>query len=148
MPHVECHAPVAASAERVWQVLGDLAAWPRWCPTITRLDLLDAQAPGPRTRAYLEQPGLRPAVWTMQRWQPPLGFAWESRHPGIRVVGDHRIRPTPEGAEVTLALTFSGWLATLLAPWLRRVARQAMTQELAALRQACEATSDVGRPAP
>lgn len=138
MNHVSIRQRIAAPPQRVWEVLSALPDWPRWCPTISRLDVLDAAAPGLGSKAYVEQPGLRPAVWTVTRWDPEQGFTWESRHPGIRVTGDHRIAPVTDGCEVQLSLSFAGLLAAMLGPWLRTVARKAMTREAHALMCACE----------
>lgn len=119
-------------------VMGDVQRWPQWCPTIRSVEL---QAPGRMelgASARVEQPGVRTAVWRVCEWNPPVSFAWETRHPGVHIVGDHRVRVVGKGVEVELSLAFSGWLAAMMAPVFRRQALSYMQREILALQRVCE----------
>jgi|ADGO01.1.fsa_nt_gi Polyketide cyclase / dehydrase and lipid transport. len=40
----ESQIVINAGAHRVWQVLSDVARWPQWLPTVTRVVPLDGEA--------------------------------------------------------------------------------------------------------
>lgn len=86
---------------------------------------------------HIEQPGLRHAIWRVREWNPPTGFSWESRHPGVRIVGRHQIEPEANGCLVELALEFSGLLALLAKPLFGALAGRYLRQELDALKSEC-----------
>lgn len=90
------------------------------------------------TSVRIEQPGVRTAVWRVCEWNPPVSFAWETRHPGVHIVGDHRVLAVGNGCEVELSLAFDGWLAAMMALAFRRQALSYMHRELLALQRVCE----------
>jgi len=107
---------IQAPRERVWDVLLDVARWPEWTPTTSRVERLDA---GPFTvgsRARIFQPKLRPAVWQVTELNQAAGsFTWVTRSAGVLVTARHRVEENGGGCRVTLSLDFSGVLAWLAA---------------------------------
>ncbi len=55
--HMRTEIEIAASADRVWQVLTDLASYPEWNPFITRI--AGSLAVGSRLDTFLQPPGSR-----------------------------------------------------------------------------------------
>jgi len=55
--HMRTEIEIAASADRVWQVLTDLAFYPEWNPFITRI--AGSLAVGSRLDTFLQPPGSR-----------------------------------------------------------------------------------------
>lgn len=76
---------VDASAEQVWNLLTDTAAYPQWNPFITRLDgVLEA---GSRLQVRISPPGGRPMTFrpTVTHVEPEHRLAWLGRFlvPGL-----------------------------------------------------------------
>ena len=95
---------VDAPAEVAWRVLADVAAWPTWTPTITRIDG-DAQVcSGAVFR--VSQPGMRPMDWTVTEFIDGESFTWTSRVTGTLLLASHAIRPV-DGVRCEIALSFS-----------------------------------------
>lgn len=74
---------IAAPAERVWPLTENVEAWPSFSPTMTRIERLDDAPIALGSRARVEQPAQRPAVWTVTRFEA----GGEHAHP--RAVGRH-----------------------------------------------------------
>ena len=105
---------IDAPAERVWAVLADVERWPEWTASVSRVELLTSAPLGTGSRVRIDQPKLRPAVWTVTLWQPGQCFVWESTNPGVKVVAEHVIAPSAGGCTVTLAVHFSGLLGSVM----------------------------------
>lgn len=123
----------------MWQLTVDVARWPEYTPTISRIEPLEPLQVGARVR--IKQPGQPALIWTVTAFEPPALFQWETRLPwGTRMVGTHRILPTAAGCVNHLELELSGpgsWILGVvcgpmlgLALWLEnRGFRRAATQE-------------------
>lgn len=136
--YIEERFEVAAPPRRVWDVTVALADWPRWNPTVERVELLDEGPVRPGFRARLKQPENRPAIWTVTRVEEERTFAWETRAVGMRVLALHLFEPTPTGTRVTLAIDIRGWTTPLLGWIVAGVSRRFLPQEAAGLRRECE----------
>ncbi|NNM46564.1 SRPBCC family protein [Knoellia koreensis] len=110
---VELRSP--APAETVWDLVADLPRWGERLPTMDSVTPLVADQPtGVGSRFEVRQPGLRPAVYTVTRWDPGAGFDWEARTLGVRTVATHEVTRDGDGSLLVLTLTWSGpmaWLA-------------------------------------
>lgn len=135
MPEYEIQTLVAASPERVWDTLSNVAEWPSWLPTVSSVEALNDGEPRVGAEYRVVQPRSRPAVWTITDWKPAENFTWVSSSPGVRVSADHRVSQVEAGrAQVTLRMRFSGpmaWLANLV---FGRLTRDYMRQEAESLR--------------
>lgn len=99
---------VDAPPERVWAVMRDVARWPEWTPTVTRVTPL---RPGPLmlgTRVAIRQPKLPPALWQIVELEEGRGFTWVTRSPGVTVRARHGVEPDGTGTRATLSLRFEG----------------------------------------
>ena len=137
--HINCHP------DEVWAVLCAVERWPEWCPTV-RSAVLRGATMAKGTLVHIEQPWLRPAVWRVCEWEPPIAFSWETAHPGVRVVGRHHIEARTNGCLVELALEFSGPLAVLTKALLAALARRYLRQELNALKAECQMRAKARSP--
>lgn len=115
--HYQSSVLVHAPAERIWRVLSDVEQWQQWTASITRIEALSGDTFAPGARFRILQPRLKPAIWTITELQPGRRFTWESKQPGIRVVGDHLIETQPQGCKLSLSVTFAGPLGGLVG-WL------------------------------
>jgi len=115
MPTYETTILISSNAEKVWNLLSDVAVWHTWLPTITSVEPLDGAPLKVGSRYAIVQPKLQPATWTVTSVETSHRFTWESRVPGILTVGDHIIEEVQPGAvKVTLKITFSGLLSGLI----------------------------------
>jgi hypothetical protein len=130
---------IRASRDRIWSVWLDIGAWPQWAPTVSAVAHVD---PGPLELGFevrLDQPKLRPAIWTVTELDESAGiFIWESRGPGIVSTGFHHAEPVAEGTRVTLGVEFSGLLAPIARLLYGKLTREYVATEMAGLKARCE----------
>lgn len=125
---------IAAPPARVWAVMRDIERWHEWTSTITSITPLQ---PGPLTsglRARIRQPKLLPAVWTVTAVDEGRGFTWETRYPGMVIVGDHRVEPAGVGSRAILTLRVGGLVGPLIALFTRRLSNRYLAIEAAGLK--------------
>ena len=131
---------VAADAGRVWALLSAVESWPRWLPTVTRVDALDGSPLSVGKRYRVEQPSLRPAEWKVSEVDAGRRFEWRARSPGMEMVADHVVEPLPDNAaKVHLSFGFKGPLGALLGRAFGRITRHYLEQEADALKRQAEA---------
>lgn len=131
--HIE--APPAV----VWAVTEDVERWPEWTPTVTAVRRLDAGPFGLGSVARLKQPAQPEADWTVTAFTPEEQFTWETRRPGLHIVGTHQMRQEGNGTLNTLRVEASDALAVVLWPLLRLAIGHALRQENHGLKTRCEA---------
>jgi hypothetical protein len=117
MTEISATAQIAASPQRVWAVLADLASYPQWNP-------LFRQASGPLTRgSRVTLKTVHPAsgrVLTIKvkilAVRPGTELRWVSSLPGI-MTGEHSFTLTPAdgGTRLVQAETYRGLLARMSA---------------------------------
>jgi hypothetical protein len=133
---------IAAAAARVWDVLTDFAAYPRWNPFIRQID--GVLAPRARLRVRIHPPGGRAMTFhpTVLRVDEGREFAWRGRTflPGL-FDGEHRFELEPGTGPVRFVHgeVFRGLLVPLLAGTLRTTTRQGFEAMNAALKKRVEA---------
>lgn len=88
---------VKASPAAVWSVLVDLAAWPKWGPTVARAELLDGTELGLGERGRVFTPVGVPLPFTITEFQPGRYWAWQVA--GVPATG-HGVEPTEDGTRV------------------------------------------------
>jgi uncharacterized membrane protein len=130
---------IDAPSDRVWAVMSDIERWHEWTPTIISVRRTN---PGPfrvGARARVRQPKLPPADWEVTSVIEGRGFDWESRAPGIRVLGRHVVEPNGTGSRVTLTIQYSGILGDLLGRMLASLNRRYIALEADGLKRRSEA---------
>lgn len=141
-----CSTSVSIDVPRglVWSVLSDVAAWPEWLPTVTRVEPLDGNSLRPGARFVVHQPKLRPATWTVSVLEQPARFVWVSGLPGLRMVAEHIVNEnTPASSVVELRYTFAGLAAPLIGRLYRSMTQAYIEQEAAALKRKVETSRSV-----
>jgi len=99
---------IAASPERVWQVMSDTDRWHEWTPSVTSVRRLGGGAFAVGSRVVIRQPKFPPAMWKITAIEPGKSFTWISVGPGIRVVARHWVEPKGAGSRATLSLDLQG----------------------------------------
>jgi uncharacterized membrane protein len=125
-------------ADEVYAVYVDVVGWPSWTRSISSVERLD---PGPLqigSRTRVEQPRLRPTVWTVTELVPGRTFTWESQAPGLRSTGRHTVSPTADGCVVEDEIEQVGPLAPVVALFYRRLIQSYLQLECQGLKARCE----------
>jgi uncharacterized membrane protein len=129
---------IAASPDRVWQVLMDVESWPRWTTSMRSVRRLD---PGPLrvgSRARIKQPGLPVMVWEVTELDEGTGFSWVARSPGVDATGIHQVAATAGGSQLTLSVSWTGVFAGLAGALAGKRTRESLTLEADGTRTAAE----------
>jgi uncharacterized membrane protein len=117
-------ARIDAPVELVWRLVTEVAGWPALTPTMTSVERLDDGPLRVGSRARIEQPRQRPAVWTVTELDPGRGFVWQTERRGLTMTATHRLVAEGTGCRNTLDLRLTGALARplgwLIGPAVRR----------------------------
>lgn len=132
---------INADREATWKVLSDVAHWPEWTPTVTKVEVLDQREPRLNNRYKVYQPKLRPVTWTVTEFAPPSGFTWESRVPGVLMIAEHVVKPIgAEQAETTLTFSFQGLLGSIVGRIYGKISKAYIETEAQSLKRKVEGT--------
>ena len=130
---------IAASQQRVWDVLSDLQAWPQRIETVDTVELL---TPAPMTkgsRVRLKQPRLPEGTWDITVWDAPAYFEWTQKSGGITSVAGHRVEASGEGrARLTLTLDMRGVLIPVIGRFYKDLTNRYMNVEAEGMKRAAE----------
>lgn len=138
MPQFSVSIDIAAPPERVWQVIRDVERWHEWTPSITRVRLLGRGPFAVGSRAFIRQPRLPPALWTVDALVPERSFSWVSVAPGLRVTGFHGVEATTAGSRATLAIDLQGLFGGLWWRLTRGITERYVRYEAAGLKARSE----------
>jgi uncharacterized membrane protein len=137
--HYETSVTTTADRQRLWAAVTDVEDWPRWSPSYRSVRRLDDGPLRVGSRARVEQPGLRPAVYEVSELVPGEEFTWTSSAPGARTVATHRIASDGPETRLTLGLELRGALAGVVRLLLGRKVRRYVDTEARGLTAAAEA---------
>ena len=139
MLRYQATASIEAPLEAAWHLLRDVLHWNTWTPTVTRVEALDGPDLAPGHRFRVEQPKLRPAIWSVTQVEAS-SFSWESRAPGVRMLAEHTLESTTSGRlALTLGFSFQGVLGGLVGRLNRKLVESYLATEAASLRRRVEA---------
>jgi hypothetical protein len=129
----------AAPARILWSTLQDVIDWPKWTPTVSRVEALDSVGlrMGARFRVY--QPRLHPTIYVVTSLKQGEAFTWSAHMPGATLVAEHAVFACRETSRVELSFEISGWLAKLLEWRYRGLIMQYVATEARSLKARCEA---------
>ena len=130
---------IAAPTDIVWSVMSDLARWPEWTGTVKSLQWVerDLLAEGAKARVAID--GAPTGVWTISEVDEGQSFTWENHARGVHSVAGHVIQPQAGGSHVTLWIEQTGFIASLLKPYISRVSKRNLPIEAAGLKRTSEA---------
>jgi uncharacterized membrane protein len=130
---------IDADIEQVWALTVDVEAWPSLTPTVTRVERLDDGPFGIGSRARIKQPGMRPAVWTVTRFERPTAFAWQTKVLTVTMTGSHHLEAVDGRCRNVLRVELAGPGQGLLRRLLGRRIQQAIDTENEGFRARAEA---------
>ncbi len=130
---------VAASPDRVWQVLVDVERWPQWTDSVSSVRLLDAGPLAVGSRVEISQPRIPTGTYTVTALEPGSAFTWEQRQPGSSVSAHHECAPLPDGGtRVELRVVMSGAVGGVVGRLYRRLTERYLATEAAGLKSRAE----------
>lgn len=140
MPGLQHSVTIAATPERVWELITDVEAWPSLIPTVDAVERLDGGPLVVGSRTRLQQPKLPEGVWTVTELDPGRSFTWASSSPGVAITAGHVVVPHAVGSQLSLSVDISGLVAPL--GWLmtKSLTRRYVETEAASIKAAAEAT--------
>lgn len=132
---------IDAPAETVWRLTLEVTGWPDVTPTMTSVQRLDAGPLRVGSQARIKQPGQSAAVWTVTSLDPARRFfAWQTRRPGLTMLGSHLVQERGTGCRNTLGLELTGRAAGLFWFLFGALMRRALVTENASFRARAEAS--------
>ena len=133
---------IDAPPERVWELTVDVERWPSLTPTVTAVARLDDGPFGLGSQARIEQPGQRPAIWTVTDFVPNAVFSWQTKVATVTMRGGHRLEATADGGtRNALTISLTGLGSSLLGRLVGRKVRQAIQTENEGFKAEAERTS-------
>jgi uncharacterized protein YndB with AHSA1/START domain len=85
---------VAASPERVWDILADLESWPSWNADV---DAVTLEAPVRPGTVFRWKAGSAKIVSTLREVERPLRLSWTGRTMGVDAIHVWRFEPSGDG---------------------------------------------------
>ncbi len=130
---------IAASPQRVWEVLSDVEYWPEWTDSVTSARRLDDGPLRPGSRTRLKQPRLPETEWVVTDLEPGRSFTWVSTGAGARNTARHDIEPlSGGGARVRLGFESTGVLGGLVGRLYGGMVKRYLGMEAEGLRRRAE----------
>jgi uncharacterized membrane protein len=133
---------VAASPERVWEVLSDVEHWPEWTDSVRSVRSLDPGALAVGSRVEISQPRIPTGTYTVTALEPGRAFTWEQRQPGSTVCAHHACSPLPDGGtRVELTVVMSGAAGAVVGRLYRKLTERYLAMEAAGLKARSEGSA-------
>ena len=130
---------IDARQQRVWDVLGDLEAWPRRIETVDVVELLTPAPVGEGSRVRLKQPKLGEGIWEVTVWDAPSYFEFRQQSAGVTNVAGHRVEALGDGrSRLTLTLEMRGLLVPVVALFWKGLTNRYMIIEAQGMKRAAE----------
>ncbi len=137
--HFEKSIDIDASQQRVWDVLGDLEAWPQRIETVDVVELLTPAPIAKGSRVRLKQPRLPEGTWDITVWDAPSYFEWTQKTGGVTTVAGHRVEALGDDrARLTLTLDMRGFLVPVIGLFYRDLTDRYMNLEAEGMKRAAE----------
>jgi uncharacterized membrane protein len=130
---------VAASPDRVWEVLVDVERWPEWTDSVSSVRLLDAGPLAVGSRVEVSQPRIPTGRYTVTALEPGSAFTWEQRQPGSTVSAHHQCAALPDGVtRVELRVVMTGPVGGVVGWLYRTLTTRYLGMEVAGLKARAE----------
>jgi hypothetical protein len=130
----ETSVTTTAEPARLWAVVSDVEKWPEWIEVYEEVRREGSRDLKLGDTAHVKQKGLAAGDWTVTELEEGRVFAWESRQPGVRIVGRHVVSAGPAGgSRLTLGLEMTGWASGVVGLLMGRRSRAYVDLECARL---------------
>ena len=114
-----------AEPARPWAVLSDVEKWTEWIEVYEEVTRRETGPLAVGDHAHVKQRGLAAGDWIVTEVDEGRAFTWESRQPGVRLVGWHAVKPEPGGgSRLDLGFEMGGPLSGLIGALMARKVRR------------------------
>jgi uncharacterized protein YndB with AHSA1/START domain len=131
----QAQVEIAASPERVWQLLSNIDQWPNWNALVQRAVLRGPLQPGSVFK--WKSKGLT-VMSTLQQVTPNQRLTWTGQAFGTRAIHTWEIEQTDHGVLLRTAESFDGWLPQLMPKTMQRTLDQTLPSWLEAIKSEAE----------
>ena len=132
---------IDAQQQRVWDVMSDLEAWPRYMETVDVVELLTPAPVAQGSRILLKQPKLPEGTWDITVWDAPSYFEMRQKASGVTSVAGHRVEVLEQGrSRLTLSLDMRGLPIPITGRIFKGLITRYMSSEAQGMKQAAEST--------
>ena len=130
---------IAASQQRVWNVLSDINAWPQRFETVGSVEVLTPGPLGEGSRVRLRQPKLPEGTWEVTVWDEPSYFEWVLQSTGVSNVAGHRVEALADDrSRLTLTLDMGGFFIAIFGRFYKDLTNRYMSLEAEGMQRAAE----------
>jgi len=130
---------IAASQQRVWNVLSDINAWPQRIETVDSVEVLTPGPLGEGSRVRLRQPKLPEGTWEVTVWDEPSYFEWVLQSTGVSNVAGHRVEALADDrSRLTLTLDMGGFFIAIFGRFYKDLTNRYMSLEAEGMQRAAE----------
>jgi hypothetical protein len=130
---------IDAPARVVWDTFADVAHWPDWTESVTRLTPLDGPALEVGNRFEIKQPKFPVLVWQVTAVEPGTSWSWVQRSPGGTTTATHEVVPLDDGRTlVRQRIDQRGPIGVVVGALTRRMTRRYLDLEGRGLKGASE----------
>lgn len=137
--HFEQSVEIAASQQRVWDVLTDIESWPRILETVESVALLTPAPLARGSRVRLKQPKLDEGIWEVTAWDAPSFYEWTQKASGATSIAGHRVDALGDDrVRLTLTLELRGLLIPIFGRFYKDLTNRYMTLEAEGMKRAAE----------
>jgi hypothetical protein len=130
----ETSVTTTAEPARLWAVVADVEKWTEWIEVYEEVRRTGSGDLALGDTVHVKQQGLAAGDWTVTELEEGRVFAWESRQPGVRIVGRHVVSAeSTAGSRLTLELEMTGWASGVVGLLMGRKSRAYVDLECARL---------------
>ena len=142
MESMEQNIIVAASPERVWDVVTDWEARPRWASRVKKVEILGGGPlrKGSRIRIQVEGRRFTPKVVEIR---PPERLVIQIGSFAVRVKHVYEVQHTEDGTTLTLGVEYGGMFGGIVGRKMLGSSNRELNEELADLKRAVEGDAQV-----
>lgn len=131
----QAQVEIAASPQRVWDLLSNMDKWPKWNALVQRAELR-----GPLQRGSVlkwKSKGLT-IISTLQEVTPNHRLIWTGKAFGTRAIHTWELEETDQGVVLRTAETFDGWLPKLMPKTMQRMLDETLPAWLETIKSEAE----------
>jgi hypothetical protein len=126
---------IAATPERVWDLLSNIDQWPKWNALVQTAKLSGPLRPGSVFK--WKSKGLT-IISTLREVTPNQRLTWTGNAFGTRAIHTWEIEGTDQGVVLCTAESFNGWLPKLMPKTMQRTLDETLPSWLKAIKSEVE----------
>jgi uncharacterized protein YndB with AHSA1/START domain len=126
---------IEAAPDRVWNLLTDFVAWPRWNHGVKTVTVNGPLAPG---TVFRWSAGGMTITSKLEVVEPPSRIGWRGDALGTKAVHRFDLAPESSGTRVVTEESMSGWLPSTMRFFSKSFLDRSLDEMLAAIKKGAE----------